>query len=130
MDTADTPRAALIARYDRDGRLLWSLPKGHLEADETIEEAAVREVEEETGIRGRIIAPLGTVDYWFSADRRRVHKTVHHHLMIAVGGALSDGDAEVAEVAWVPLDEVADRLAYADERALVAKVPELLADTA
>ncbi|MFL6052602.1 MAG: NUDIX hydrolase [Actinoallomurus sp.] len=130
VDTAGTPRAALIARYDRDGRLLWSLPKGHLEADETIEEAAVREVEEETGIRGRIIAPLGTVDYWFSADRRRVHKTVHHHLMIAVGGALSDGDAEVAEVAWVPLDEVAGRLAYADERALVAKVPELLAGTA
>jgi hypothetical protein len=59
-----------------------------------------------------------------------VHKTVHHHLLIAVGGALSDGDVEVAEVAWVPLDEVADRLAYADERALVAKVPELLTDTA
>ncbi|MCO6007292.1 NUDIX domain-containing protein [Actinoallomurus purpureus] len=125
-----TPRAALIARYDRDGRLLWSLPKGHVEADETIEEAAVREVEEETGIRGRIIAPLGAVDYWFSADRSRVHKTVHHHLLIAVGGALSDGDVEVAEVAWVPLDEVADRLAYADERALVAKVPELLTGTA
>ncbi|MCO5970187.1 NUDIX domain-containing protein [Actinoallomurus soli] len=130
VDTAGTPRAALIARYDRDGRLLWSLPKGHLEADETIEEAAVREVEEETGIRGRILAPLGSVDYWFSADRRRVHKTVHHHLLIAVGGVLSDGDAEVAEVAWVPLDEVRDRLAYADERALVAKVPELLAGTA
>jgi 8-oxo-dGTP pyrophosphatase MutT (NUDIX family) len=127
---AGIPCAALIARYDRDGRLLWSLPKGHLEADETIEEAAVREVEEETGIRGKIIAPLGTVDYWFSADRRRVHKTVHHHLMIALGGTLSDGDAEVAEVAWVPLDEVAGRLAYPDERALVAKVPELLADTA
>ncbi|GAA0347470.1 hypothetical protein GCM10010151_41450 [Actinoallomurus spadix] len=119
----------MIARYDRDGRLLWSLPKGHLEADETIEEAAVREVEEETGIRGRILAPLGSVDYWFSAHRRRVHKTVHHHLLIAVGGTLSDGDAEVAEVAWVPLDEVTDRLAYADERALVVKVPELLAGT-
>jgi hypothetical protein len=50
--------------------------------------------------------------------------------MIAEGGVLSDGDAEVAEVAWVPLDEVADRLAYADERALVAKVPDLLAGTA
>jgi 8-oxo-dGTP pyrophosphatase MutT (NUDIX family) len=120
----------LIARYDREGRLLWSLPKGHVEADETIEEAAVREVEEETGIRGRIIAPLGTVDYWFSADRRRIHKTVHHHLLIAVGGTLWDGDAEVAEVAWVPLDEVAGRLAYADERALLGRVPELLTGSA
>jgi 8-oxo-dGTP pyrophosphatase MutT (NUDIX family) len=130
VDLTGSPRAALIARYDRDGRLLWSLPKGHVEPDETIEEAAVREVEEETGIRGRIIAPLGTVDYWFSADRRRVHKTVHHHLLVAVGGDLSDCDAEVAEVAWVPLDEVAARLAHADERALVAKVPELLTGAA
>jgi 8-oxo-dGTP pyrophosphatase MutT (NUDIX family) len=117
----------LIARYDRDKRLQWSLPKGHLEAEETIEEAAVREVEEETGIRGRIVAPLGAIDYWFSVGRRRIHKTVHHHLLLAVGGVLSDADLEVAEVAWFPLDEVAGRLAHADERELVAKVPDLLA---
>src|SRR3954454_20796088 len=73
VDAANAPRAALIARYDREGRLQWSLPKGHVEADETIEEAAVREVEEETGIRGRIIAKLGAIDYWFSADRSRIH---------------------------------------------------------
>lgn len=121
------PRAALIARYDRTGRLQWSLPKGHVEADETIEEAAVREVEEETGIRGRVIAALGTIDYWFPAGRLRVHKTVHHHLMLAVGGALSDGDDEVEAVAWVPLGEVAGRLAHDDERRLVAKAPDLLA---
>jgi 8-oxo-dGTP pyrophosphatase MutT (NUDIX family) len=127
VDVAGAPRAALIARHDRDGRLRWSLPKGHVEAEETIEEAAVREVEEETGIRGRIVAPLGAVDYWFAADRRRVHKTVHHHLMLAVGGALSDADPEVVEVAWFPLEKVAGRLAYADERRLVLTVPELLA---
>jgi hypothetical protein len=56
-----------------------------------------------------------------------VHKTVHHHLLLAVGGVLSDADPEVAKVAWVPLAEVADRLAHADERWLVAHVPELLA---
>jgi 8-oxo-dGTP pyrophosphatase MutT (NUDIX family) len=127
VDVAGAPRAALIARYDREGRLLWSLPKGHVEAEETIEEAAVREVEEETGIRGRIVAPLGAIDYWFSADRRRIHKTVHHHLLLAIGGILSDADLEVAKVAWVPLDEVAGRLAHADERRLMANVPTLLA---
>jgi 8-oxo-dGTP pyrophosphatase MutT (NUDIX family) len=127
VDVADTARAVLIARYGREGRLRWSLPKGHVEAQETIEEAAVREVEEETGIRGRIIASLGSVDYWFSADHRRIHKTVHHHLLLAIGGILSDADLEVAEVAWFPLSEVADRLAHADERRLVAAVPELLA---
>jgi 8-oxo-dGTP pyrophosphatase MutT (NUDIX family) len=126
VDIEGAARAALIARYGRDGLLLWSLPKGHVEGEETIEEAAVREVEEETGIRGRIVAPLGSIDYWFSADHRRVHKTVHHHLMIATGGTLSDADVEVAEVAWVPLLEVAGRLAYDDERRLVAAVPRLL----
>jgi 8-oxo-dGTP pyrophosphatase MutT (NUDIX family) len=126
------PRAALIGRYDRDGRLQWFLPKGHVEPDETIEEAAVREIEEETGIVGRVVASLGTVDYWFrppGTGRRLVHKTVHHHLLLAIGGSLSDADVEVAEVAWVPLGGVAQRLSHTDERRLIANVPELLAGT-
>ena len=121
------PRAALIARHDRRGRLVWSLPKGHVEAGETPELAAVREVEEETGIRGSVLAPLGTIDFWFVADKKRVHKTVHHFLLEAQGGELSDDDVEVEEVAWVPLDRVSEQLAYADERRLMAKVADLLA---
>ncbi len=128
--TGTAPQAALIGRHDRRGRLLWSLPKGHLERGETYEDAAVREVEEETGIRGRLLAPLGTIDFWFVADGRRIHKTVHHFLFEAAGGSLSDEDAEVVEVAWVPLDELPSRLAYADERRLVGRVAGLLADTA
>lgn len=121
---------ALIGRIDRRGRLLWSLPKGHLEAGESPEAAAVREVAEETGITGEVLAPLGSIDFWFVADGQRVHKTVHHYLLLRVTGELSDEDIEVAEVAWVPLPEAVDRLAYADERALVEKVPALLADSA
>ena len=124
------PVVALIGRKDRRGRLLWSLPKGHLEAGETAPEAAVREVEEETGIRGRVIAELGTIDYWFVAEGRRIHKTVHHYLLEASGGELSDEDVEVDEVAWVPLDELRERLAYAGERRLAEAAAELLADTA
>jgi len=92
------PRGALIGRVDRRGRLLWSLPKGHVEPGETAEQAAIREVEEETGISGEILARLGTIDFWFIADGRRVHKTVHHFLLRAVGGELSDADIEVTEV--------------------------------
>ena len=126
--------AALIGRLDRRGRLLWSLPKGHVEAGETEEDTAVREVAEETGILGRVVGKLGTIDFWFVADGRRVHKTVHHFLLLAAdpvdGLELSDEDVEVSEVAWVPLAEVPSRLAYADERRLLDRVPELLPETA
>jgi len=126
----DGPRsnAALIGRLDRRGRLLWSLPKGHIEAGETPEQAAIREVAEETGIKGRVLAPLGTIDYWFVAEDRRVHKTVHHFLMEAVGGELCDDDIEVTEVAWVPIVELDARLAYADERRLVRLATGMLSE--
>src|SRR5437764_11064919 len=123
-------RAALIGRIDRRGRLLWSLPKGHVETGETAEDAAIREVMEETGITGRVVAPLGTIDFWFVADGRRIHKTVHHFLLLATDGELSADDVEVEEVAWGPLDDLHGRLAYADERRLIEKVPHLLAETA
>ncbi len=128
--SAGLPRVALIGRLDRRGRLLWSLPKGHVEAGETHEDAAVREVEEETGIRGRVLAALGTIDYWFVAEDRRIHKTVHHYLLEADGGELSDDDVEVDEVAWVPLSELHSRLAYAGERRLAETAADLLADSA
>ena len=126
--SAGEPRAVLIARHDRRGRLVWSLPKGHLEAGESPEAAALREVEEETGIVGRVVAPLGVIDFWFIAENRRIHKTVHHYLMEASGGELSDADAEVEMVEWVPLPDLRTRLAYADERRLLDRLPDLLAD--
>ena len=127
-------RAALIGRLDRRGRLLWSLPKGHVEPGETEAETAVREVAEETGIRGSVVGKLGVIDFWFVSEGRRIHKTVHHFLLVAddaiAGLELSDADVEVSEVAWVPLSEVAPRLAYADERRLLERISDLLAETA
>ncbi|WP_040814463.1 MULTISPECIES: NUDIX hydrolase [Nocardia] len=119
--------AALIGRTDRRGRLLWSLPKGHIEEGETAEQTAIREVQEETGIHGTVVAELGSIDYWFVTEGRRVHKTVHHYLMRSLGGELSDADVEVTKVAWVPLSELDSRLAYADERRL-AEVANRLID--
>jgi 8-oxo-dGTP pyrophosphatase MutT (NUDIX family) len=124
------PMGALIGRTNRRGRLLWSLPKGHLEDGETAEQAAIREVEEETGITGEIIGELGTIDFWFVAEGRRIHKTVHHYLLRATGGELSDSDIEVTEVAWVPMPEIGDKLAYSDERDLLDEASRLLRRTA
>ncbi|WP_293001438.1 NUDIX hydrolase [Mycobacterium sp.] len=130
IDNIDRPReeqlAALIGRVDRRGRMLWSLPKGHIEQGETAEQTAIREVAEETGIQGSVLAALGRIDYWFVTDGRRVHKTVHHYLMRFSGGELSDEDVEVAEVAWVPIPELPSRLAYADERKLAEVADELI----
>jgi 8-oxo-dGTP pyrophosphatase MutT (NUDIX family) len=128
--SGDVPRGALIGKQDRRGRLLWSLPKGHVEDGESNEQAAVREVAEETGIAGEILGVLGTIDFWFVADGRRIHKTVHHFLLRAVGGELSDEDIEVTEVAWVPFPELRARLAYPDERGLIDAAGRLLAESA
>lgn len=113
--------AAVIARRNRAGRLEWCLPKGHLEGDETPEQAAVREIAEETGILGQVVRQLGVIDYWFTGDDRRVHKLVHHYLLGAIGGELTvegDPDGEAEDVAWVPVTDLPARLAYPNERRL------------
>ena len=89
---------AVIARRNRGGRLEWCLPKGHIERGETLSETAVREVFEETGIRGRAIVHLATIDYWVAAADRRVHKLVHHFLLEALGGEL---EATTASGTWI-----------------------------
>jgi 8-oxo-dGTP pyrophosphatase MutT (NUDIX family) len=128
-----SPVGAVIARLNRAGRVEWCLPKGHLELDETPEEAAVREIEEETGIKGRIVDGLGTIDYWFSVEGKRVHKHVHHYLLLATGGELStegDPDHEAIDVAWIPLPEMDQRLAFPNERRIAREAAARLADTA
>lgn len=119
----------LIGRVDlKDAtreRLLWSLPKGHIESGETPEEAALREVMEETGIESEIARALGIIDFWFMASGKRIHKTVHHYLFREVGGTLAPQISEVDEVAWFPLEEIVYRLAYPDEKKLIARSGDL-----
>ena len=122
-------RGLLIGRLDvRDSsrkRLLWSLPKGHIEEGESPEEAAMREVKEETGIESEITRSLGVIDFWFMAGGKRIHKTVHHFLFREKSGTLAPQVIEVDEVAWFPLTEIIEHLAYPDEKKLVAKSGEL-----
>lgn len=125
-------RAAVILRRNRAGRLEMCLPKGHLEGAETPEEAAVREIREETGIVGTVRTTLGVIDYWFSGEDRRVHKVVHHFLLRAEGGTITaagDPDGEAEDARWVPLDELTERLAYPNEQRLAASAMQALTAT-
>jgi len=128
IDTTGT-MGLLIGRYDHKDasgkRILWSLPKGHIEEGETPEQAAIREVAEETGITSSITKSLGVIDFWFMAGGKRIHKTVHHFLFTEVGGTLLAQESEVDEVSWFPLSEIVDRLAYPDEKKLIARTAEL-----
>lgn len=121
---------ALIGRLDRRGRLLWSMPKGHVEPGEDIAATAAREVWEETGIHGEVFAELGVIDYWFVSEGIRIHKTVHHHLLRYVDGDLNDEDPEVTEVSWIPASALIEHFAYADERKLARIAHDLLPDVA
>ena len=128
IDTTGT-MGLLIGRYDHKDasgkRVLWSLPKGHIEEGETPEQAAIREVAEETGITSSITKSLGVIDFWFMAGGKRIHKTVHHFMFTEVGGTLLAQESEVDEVSWFPLSEIVERLAYPDEKKLIARSAEL-----
>jgi len=120
---------ACIARRSRSGRLEWCLPKGHIEEGETPEQAAIREVAEETGISADIIQRLGVIDYWFTGEDRRIHKVVHHYLMEATGGTITtendpDHEAELAE--WIPITALAGQLAFPNERKMAQVAAQLL----
>jgi len=122
--------AACIGRRNRAGRLEWCLPKGHLEGAETPEQAAVREVAEETGITAEVIQPLGTIDYWFTGDDRRVHKVVHHFLLEAQGGDITsanDPDQEAEEARWIAVTHLVRELAFPNERKMAQAAAALLA---
>ena len=129
LNSEDPKLIALIGRYTRGGRMEWCIPKGHPENDETFEQAAIREVGEETGLIVEIIEPLGQITYEFSVPGKTIQKTVHHFLMRQIGGDLTvenDPDHEAAEAKWYHIDELETRLAHHNERVLARKVLDWL----
>jgi 8-oxo-dGTP pyrophosphatase MutT (NUDIX family) len=105
----------------------WTLPKGTPNPPETLEETALREVAEETGLEVRIVAPIDRIEYEFVQGGARIHKTVHYWLMESIGGDLARHDHEFDEVRWVPLADAPGLLTFQTERGLVEQAAGMIA---
>lgn len=127
-DRDDEPWVLLIARRNAIGKAQWTLPKGRLEEGESVEQAALREVREETGHDCTIVEALGTIEYWFvwHDDEVRYHKFVHYFLMQWDGLGPGQRDDEAEHVEWVPVTTALVRLAHRNERDLVARATQHL----
>lgn len=121
---ADSGIEVVICGRDSDG--IWGLPKGTPAPGESLEETAVREVTEETGLQVRILDKVGTVEYWFARDGVRYHKRVHHYLMEAVGGSTEAHDHEYDRVEWRPIEAALKTLTFKNEVDIVARARKMI----
>jgi len=117
-----------IVLVSRRASGLFALPKGKVDPGESIEETALREVREESGLVAEILQPLGEVRYWFSDDLgERVDKVVHFYLMRPTGGDMADHDHEFDDVAWFHLAEAERLLTHKNQMHILHRAAELIA---
>jgi 8-oxo-dGTP pyrophosphatase MutT (NUDIX family) len=102
-------------------RRVRSLPKGGAEEGESGEQAAAREVREETGVEAVVLDRLGDVSYWYRRGGKRIYKTVRFYLCDYVSGDTADHDHEVDEARWVPLGQARTELSYPGERQMIER---------
>jgi len=110
------PHVALIATR---GRTRWGLPKGAVSEGETSEQAALREVLEETGLEAEIVKPLDTIEYYFRAGDTLIRKRVDFYLMTHTGGTMTPQLSEVDDVEWVELSQAISRASFDSEKKLL-----------
>ena len=123
LDASGAPEVVLCGRRSEK---LWALPKGTPDGGEPIEQTALREVREETGLDVEALEKLGTIEYWFVLKGFRIHKRVHHWLMRPVGGDVAEHDHEYDDVAWFGIDDALQRITYENERKIVREAARRL----
>ena len=111
---------------------IWGLPKGTPDPGESLEETAIREVTEETGLQVTIGAKLGTITYWFTmpSEGFRYHKTVHHFLMVPMGGSIALHDPEYDIIQWFTVGEACETMTYKNEAQMVRKAGDVVLGSA
>lgn len=119
----DTIDVVLVGRSEQG---TWFLPKGTPKRGESREQTAARETREETGLDVRILEPIGSITYWFVANRTRIHKTVYYYLMEPVGGDLTRHDPEYDRVAWFPVNQALKVLTYPNDADIVRRAIRLI----
>lgn len=118
-DSGQSQNDIFILVSQHSGHHGWVFPKGHVGdtiPGETPEEAAIREVEEETGITGKILLPLTPIDYWYVFDKEKRHKTVQYYVMGYFSGDTKNHGWEMEQVQWLPEDEVGKRLTFPGDK--------------
>ena len=105
----------------------WVFPKGLIDKGESKEEAALREVEEETGIKGKILKSLSPIEYWYVQEGEKIKKTVYYFLMEETGGDIKNHDYEMENVEWILPQEVENRLTYKSEKQVWEEARKLIA---
>ena len=114
----------VIGYTEKDNR--WGLPKGTVEFEESFAEAAIREVQEETGLIVCMGEKIGVIEYWFTSKQNKFHKYVHHWLMEPVRGKFTDRDYEFDDVLWKPVKEAYEMLTFKTDREILEKAEEMI----
>lgn len=124
FDTKNLPQV-LICKHS--GYHKWVLPKGHVEADETLEQTAQREVSEEVGVHATVLQPIAEPEkYIYILNNERIFKTVHYFLMRYDSGNEQDHDFEMEDVRWVSFEEAIDLVAFEGAKNILSEAQKLL----